>query len=84
MFTRQDCKVIAEIVKIGTEKHKDDGLGSLLCDEVRKGLSIELADYFAKDNSRFDRTKFLLACGVESEPMPDCEAGDCVACDLDG
>lgn len=26
----------------------------------------DLADYFASDNPRFDRTKFLQACGIVS------------------
>ncbi len=76
MFTRQDYKAIAEMVKIGTEKHKADGLGSLLCDEVRKGLSIELADCFANRDHRFDRERFLLACGIEPPP----EYHECGSC----
>lgn len=26
-----------------------------------------LADYFASDNPRFDRAKFLAACGIETD-----------------
>lgn len=62
MFTRQHYKAIAAIIKDCIEKHKSGGFGSLLCDEVRKSLTSELADYFASDNPRFDRQKFLEAC----------------------
>jgi hypothetical protein len=27
----------------------------------------ELADYLARDNERFDRERFLIACGVQTE-----------------
>ena len=63
MFTRQHYKAIAEIVKKNTDRHDHpqfnywDAMGTDdFCDE--------LADYFAADNPRFDRTKFLEACGL--------------------
>lgn len=35
-----------------------------------------LATYFESDNPRFDRVRFLKACGVESEPREGvCECG---------
>ncbi len=65
MVTRKDYKAIAEIIEVNTEKHKQQGTGSLLCDTVRKSIALELADYFATDNPKFDRQKFLNACGLE-------------------
>lgn len=47
-----------------------------------------LADYFATDNPRFDRDKFLTACGIEGEkPCHWCgyithlKDGHCGTCD---
>ena len=37
-------------------------------------ISEDLADYFATDNPRFNRTRFLTACGVEQEQ-------ECAVCD---
>lgn len=62
MFTRQHYKAIAEII------HKRLNLNQgtrrtprfLYADD----LAGDLADYFADSNSRFDRQKFLKACGV--------------------
>jgi hypothetical protein len=35
--------------------------------EIEAGIAIarDLADYFASDNQRFDRVRFLTACGIE-------------------
>lgn len=64
MFTRQHYKAIAEIIKEQQkEASKACGMGfSFTCKIGR--LAIELADYFAKDNPRFDRERFLAACGL--------------------
>lgn len=32
-----------------------------------------LATYFESDNPRFDRDRFLSACGIKSELCPTCE-----------
>lgn len=32
-------------------------------------LAKELADYFASDNPKFDRTRFLDACGIDNTPI---------------
>lgn len=67
MFTRQHYKAIAEIVKRNTD------LGecrvtlpkvSRTYRNTRRFISSDLADYFAEDNPRFDREKFLEACGL--------------------
>lgn len=58
MFTRQHYKAIAGII----ESNRGDGVEHTL-DQVAS----ELADYFAKDNPRFDHNKFMDACGVNKE-----------------
>lgn len=68
MFPRQHYKAIAEKVKLHTERIDIDDLRDL-----RNGMPCimqitfcrDLADYFAQDNPRFDRAKFLVACGLE-------------------
>ncbi len=59
MFTRQHYKAIAEIVRDRTfDYHGRDYIFPAL-------LAYDLVDYFIKDNPRFDRDKFLAACGIE-------------------
>ena len=67
MFTRQHYKAIAEIVKQNTE------LGecrvtlpkvSRTYRNTRHFIAKDLANYFAQDNPRFDRERFLAACGL--------------------
>ena len=59
MFTKQHYKAIAEIIR-----------PHLLVSKIRKDgaqvadIALELADYFAQDNPRFDRERFLEACGL--------------------
>ena len=54
MITKKDYKAIAEII----EEH-------LRNKEVCLPFANELADYFEKDNEKFDKDRFLKACGVE-------------------
>ena len=56
MFTRKHYKVFAEII----ESNRGDGVEYTL-DQIAS----ELADYFEQDNPRFDRDKFIKACGIE-------------------
>lgn len=56
MLTRKDYKAIAEIIKANTNNE---------CAAGAYNIGLELADYFAKDNPRFDKDKFLKACGLE-------------------
>jgi hypothetical protein len=66
MFTRQHYEAIAEMVY---DQHQE---ANQFFDESMRGIAIgivrhmatSLADYFAKDNPRFDREKFLEACGL--------------------
>lgn len=62
MFTRQHYKAIAEIIKAQkdlTGVFAGKQFAAQKIDDIATGL----ADYFAKDNPRFDRDKFLQACG---------------------
>jgi hypothetical protein len=58
MFTKQDYKAIAEIIKEATQESHNG-----VVNWVHRGNLIdELADYFAEDNPRFDRKRFVEAC----------------------
>lgn len=59
MFTRQHYKAIAEIVK-----QNEGTVNNIMVYIKRQRLCDDLADYFAADNPRFDREKFLEACGL--------------------
>jgi hypothetical protein len=37
--------------------------------DVRRRIAYELADLFARDNARFDRRRFLVACGQTPPPV---------------
>jgi hypothetical protein len=62
MLSRKTYEAQAAIIKkhVGkaykTNDHK--------LDEVCYDMACELANYYAKDNPRFDRTRFFEACGV--------------------
>ena len=34
---------------------------------IARPIAKDLADYFATDNPKFDRARFLQACGIETE-----------------
>jgi hypothetical protein len=55
-MTRKDYVLIAEVLK----NFKGDG-GDVI---DRDQISYRLADTFALENPRFDRDRFLVACGV--------------------
>jgi len=64
MLTRKVYEAQAAIIK----KHVATA-GRDFCYE----LAIDLADYFASDNPRFDRGRFFKACGVDGyhlRPLP--------------
>ena len=63
MFTRQHYKAIAEIIREQKE-HVRVFTGHMMAEAACKDIAAQLADYFAKDNPRFDREKFLNACGI--------------------
>lgn len=54
-MTRKDYKLIAEVIAVSW-------FGSA---ELKADLVNNLADKLEQDNPRFDRAKFLTACGLE-------------------
>ncbi len=63
MFTRKDYKVIAKIIK-GQKEFADVFVAKQLVIQRISDIADGLADYFAEDNPRFNREKFLVACGL--------------------
>lgn len=60
-FTRQHYKAIAEVIK----RHCDLQTIDDATDETILDIVSDLSDYFASDNERFDRGRFMKACGIE-------------------
>lgn len=56
-MTRKDYVLIAAAIRAA-----DDGM----CHITIRHLANELAAALAEDNPRFDRERFLIACGVQS------------------
>lgn len=65
MFTRKHYKAVAEIIK----KHytSNSGADGTTATEqyVCRNIASDLAYYFEQNNSRFDRNKFMAACGLD-------------------
>jgi len=65
MLSKKDYRTIAEIMKSeyirydGTGEDDGEGKNTVSC-IVRK-----LSDYFTIDNPRFDRNRFMQACGLD-------------------
>ena len=72
MLTRKHFEAIAEAIADIQYNHNDShdmyvrGLT-----EMRHAIAHNLADYCEGNNSRFDRRKFIKACGVEPLPKPN-------------
>lgn len=63
MFTRKHYKAIAEIIEDTTNEEVSTGVTYPKID--KRSLVFKLADYFEQDNPRFDRDKFMAACGID-------------------
>jgi hypothetical protein len=61
-MTRTDYELVAGVLR--TQWETEDALHPLV-DAVMNALARKLADAFQSANPRFDRTRFLAACGVE-------------------
>ena len=59
MLTRKDFKAIAEIIKEETSF-----VNPYFPFMYVKNLTDELAGYFKRENPKFDRERFLKACGL--------------------
>ena len=55
-MTKKHYEAIASILAIDTGYTREVAI-----------IAERLADYFASDNPRFDRVRFLTACGIEQE-----------------
>jgi len=74
MLTKKDFKAVADAINSVTLMAMEPGgtIGTAqervnLRDGVnitRKQIAIDLADYFATRNPRFDRERFMKACGL--------------------
>jgi len=56
-MTRKDYNLIAEVLR--------DSLDLIVDDLALEALASNFADELATDNPRFDRARFLAACGVK-------------------
>lgn len=65
-MTRRDYKAIADAVKTSTQNVDADGIENVrVLRVIPPGeLAEKLASIMAADNPRFDRVKFLAACGL--------------------
>lgn len=59
-MSRKDYRAIAESIRLHTEHADASALHVLLL------VARDIADTMAWDNPRFDRTRFLAACGVSN------------------
>ena len=57
MLTRKDYKAIAAIIK-----------GEMHLNKLSPNIALGLADYMAADNPRFNRERFVQACGYDLNP----------------
>ena len=65
MLTKKDFKAVAEIIKVANIGHLNSHGRPTACKFAIDGITRKLADYFATQNLRFDRERFMKACGLE-------------------
>lgn len=66
-MTKKDYIAIAAIIKsVGARITELDERAYQAADDMRIQIARDCADMPARDNSRFDRARFLAACGVAS------------------
>lgn len=65
MMTRKDYIEVAKAIKQrADETERNDRIGEHVMCNIIAG---DLADIFARDNGRFDRYRFMMACGVRED-----------------
>lgn len=64
MITKKDFKAVAEIIKREYTYFDDTGEDDVEGKQATSSIAFRLADYLATQNLRFDRQKFLDACGL--------------------
>jgi len=66
MLTKKDFKAVVEIMKSEYTRYdntgEDDGEGK----DTVGCIAGKLSDYFTTQNPRFDRERFMKACGLSS------------------
>lgn len=66
MVTKKDFKAVAEIIKKQTVcPREDDPFIIETAKDIARVYAKELANYFATQNPRFDRGRFIQACGLD-------------------
>lgn len=66
-MTKKHFTAIARIIKDNTVISADSIEEELAFETMRVAIAEELAYYFQRENSRFDRDRFLNACGVDKQ-----------------
>ena len=62
MITQKDFKAVAEIIR---DSHHYDSCGQQMSNVCFKRAAKRFADYFATQNQRFDRNRFMKASGLD-------------------
>ena len=65
MLTKKDYVAIAEIIENEYNLFDDTGEDDTEGKHATRSIAGKLADYFEQDNSRFDRERFMKACGLK-------------------
>ncbi len=65
-MTRKDYVAIAAAIKAHTYSSNAEINTRNAAEGTRQHIAEELADVMARENPRFDRARFLAACGVQS------------------
>jgi hypothetical protein len=67
-MTKKHFIKISAIIKDTIDKSKREGWESSQVSRAlvvaSETIALDMADYFAKENPAFDRSRFLVACGV--------------------
>lgn len=63
-MTKKDYIAIAKVVKEEYERYSPEDPERICVLESLETIAINLAGVFSSDNPRFDRARFLQACGV--------------------
>lgn len=63
-MTRKDYELIARIFNKNINDPKLDRLSLLTIAQINQAVARQSADVFEKANPKFDKAKFLTACGV--------------------
>jgi hypothetical protein len=67
-MTRKDYVLLAEALSGTRPRDRGTDVAAWMAAQWRADLNA-VADALARDNYRFDRTRFLMACGVEPQPQ---------------